>query len=174
MLIRKLFLYVICLALAILATGFVLPYAGVNRAHYLPPSWVYKDADGQASGQITNTYSSPTGDPFHIGDHDYFWDYGFYAKEMDPVKNKAVLVPITGEVRVDKESYDAEEVGHTVVVRYEKTYPWINGLDTPPIGLGCGPGSNILSGWLIWLGVAAIVAFVFLAILEHFLPKQDI
>ena len=61
----------------------------------------------------------------------------------------------------------------------ETAAAWFSGrfgvtLDGPPIGQSCGEGSNILSGWLIWVGVAAVAAFVFLGIMQYFLPKEDL
>jgi len=172
--IKRLFLYVICFIASCVILSLVLPYAGIVKAKFLPPTWVYRKADQQVSGRITKTYSVQTNDPFHVGDRIYFWDYTFYAKEIPPGKTKPQLVQYYGEVRVEKESFDKRQENDTVLVRYEKTYPWINGLDNPPIGLGCGEGANILSGWLIWLGVAAVVGFIFLGLVTYFMPKEDL
>jgi hypothetical protein len=171
---RRLFRYLFCLVLAIVVLGFALPFFGIDQAHFLPPTWVYKKAQGQVAGIIYNKYSVQTNDPFRIGQRLYFWQYYFYADAIQPGKTKPVQTEFYGEVRVPQEVYDTIKQNQGVTVRYEKTYPWINGLDDPPAGLGCGPASNILSGWLLWLGAAAVLGFVFMGILQNFLPKEDI
>lgn len=174
MLLKKLFLYFLCLIVAVLLLSVVLPHVGVDQAHFLPPTWAYRQAQGQASGVVTKTYSVQTNDPFHIGDRIYFWDYSFYAKTIPAGQTKPVLQQYNGEVRVLQASFDKIHEGDGVLVRYATTYPWINGLDTPQIGLGCGEGSNVLSGWLLWVGAAAVLAFVLLGIVNYFLPKEDL
>ena len=174
MLLRRLFRYAICLIISAVLLALILPHVGISQSHFVPPSWAYRKADGQASGAITKTYSVQTDDPFYIGKRLYFWDYAFYAKVIPPGKTKPVMQPFTGEVRVLQDSFDKRQMNDTVLVRYVKDYPWINGLDNPQIGISCGEGSNVLSGWLIWVGVAAVLAFVFLGIMQYFLPKEDI
>jgi len=171
---RRLFRYAVCLIISTVLLIVILPHAGVDQAHFLPPSWSYKKADGTTSGAITKTYSVQTDNPFYIGKRIYFWDYTFYAKTIPPGKTKPVMQQYNGEVRIDKDSFDKRQQNDTVLVRYVQSYPWINGLDSPQIGQGCGEGSNIMSGWLIWVGVSALVAFVFLGIMQYFLPKEDL
>ena len=65
--------------------------------------------------------------------------------------------------------------GQLVHVKYETTYPDISGIDKPDLGLGCGPGSNILSGWLLFVLLDLILAYGIMAlVLERFGRQEDI
>ena len=112
------------------------------------------------NGVITKKEVSPTANPFKTGDHVYLLDYKFKAPaallrgQTQPGQKQLY----NAQIKVDAATWgDMEnplksgiQVGQLVHVKYETTYPDINGIDKPDLGLGCGPGSNLLSGWLLF------------------------
>ena len=67
------------------------------------------------------------------------------------------------------------QAGKIVHVKNETTYPDIKGIDKPALGLSCGPGSNILSGWLLFVLLDLALGYGFMAlILERFGRQEDI
>jgi hypothetical protein len=156
---------------------FIAPYAGIPHSHMVPPSWIYAKAAGQSNGAITKKYYLVTNNPFNVGAHMWFVDYQFQA---DP-PNAPPHTPkqtYTGEVRVEQADYDKAHTEGAVNVKYEETYPWINGLMDQsslgtPLGQSIGEGSNILSGWLIWVAATLLLGYFVMLILEQFGPKED-
>jgi hypothetical protein len=167
---RRVGRFFIGLVIAIVLLGIVLPLIGIPKSHFLPPSWIYKKAEKVTAGRIVKTYSPVTNDPFKVGEHLYFIDYVFQA----PDPKTGVKQAYNGTVRIaDKGLYTSAKVDQRVPIRYEKTYPWINGVDVENAGLGCGEGSNILSGWLIWVLVSFVLAYIFGQILGKYGVQED-
>ena len=163
----------------------LLPVAGIPPSKFLPPSVAYGKATGSAYGKITKKEVQPTGNPFKVGDHVFLVNYQF--KASDPLV-RGELKPgpkqlRTNQVRVDEGVWgdmdhpntSGIQPGQTVIVKYETTYPDISGIAKPDLGRGCGPGANILSGWIIFLvGDFALGYLVMMLVLERFGAKENI
>jgi hypothetical protein len=189
--IKRLGRYLLGLFISVIVLPLVLPHVGVPQTRFLPPPIVYQQATGLVPGDILKAYNVPTNDPFNVGGELYFVDYRFFAPPVDSPPGAKSTQEYTGTVRIaSKESYEkfttpvfgtpaysmngGNPVIQNITVRYEKTYPWVNGLDDPPIGIGCGEGSNILSGWLIWVASVFVLAFIIMVIIDQFASKEDI
>ena len=162
---------------------FLLPIVGIPPSKFLPPNLAYAKADGLVKGVVTKKEVQPTGNPFKVGDHIYLVDYQFLAP--DPLtRGETKPGPKqthTGQIRVDETVWgDADhpdksgiQPGQRVAIRYDKTYPDINGIDS--LGRGCGPGSNILSGWIAFLVLDLALGYLLmLLVLERFGAKENI
>jgi hypothetical protein len=194
--VRRVLLFLMGLLVAGALMMFVLPFLGIPSSHFLPPSRVYAGAQGEAKGAIVSKYYDETGNPFHVGDHLYFLNYKFRA-HTPPVRGTAEPGPVqvySGTLRVDKDTYDTLPVQdadkntafvakqiiqldpYPVRVKYEKSYPEINGIeDTWANGdRSIGAGSNVLSGWIIWLVVAVFLGWLMMMIFERFGQQENI
>ncbi len=182
---NRVFRYLGGLIIASVLLGFVLPLVGISQAKFLPPNLAYAKAAGLTRGTITKKEVQATANPFKVGDHVYLLDYTFYAP---PALVRGEVKPgpkqeYQGQIRVDQALWgDADQPqksgvqpGQIVRVRYEKTYPDINGIDYPEIGRGCGPGSNIFSGWLVFFVLDLALGYLMMMIvLERFGAKENI
>lgn len=173
--------YLLGLIIATVLLVVILPHVGYPESRYVPPQIEYQKADGMTTGWIVNKRDVPSDDPFRIGDRLYFFDYTFNAQPIDHPEAKKT-VTYQGEVRCDRDMYQHFQVGDHLDVKYLQSYPWVNGVEerrelygvvSYGPGIGCGEGSNILSGWLIWPGVALVLAYIIMAIIDQFAPKQD-
>lgn len=163
--------FLVSLIISFVLLVVILPYVGIPQTHFLPPPLVYQKATSWTEGDITGLRYVPSSDPFRIGDRNYFCDYTFWAPKMGEPPGSKHRFEYTGTVRLpDRVSYLMlqDTPPPYLRIRYEATYPWINGVDDPPLGVGCGEGSNILSGWLIWVGAVFVLALIFTAIINHF------
>ncbi len=162
-----------------------LPFLGAAQSKFLPPPMVYAKATGSAWGVITKKEVSPTANPFKTGDHIYLLDYKFKAPLPAPrgqsqpgpkqVYNTQIKVDNATWGDMDSPRKSGMQPGQMVHVKYETTYPDINGIDKPDLGLSCGPGSNILSGWLLFVLLDLILAYGIMAlVLERFGRNEDI
>jgi hypothetical protein len=172
------------LILASILLFLILPFAGIPQSKFLPPPLVYSKATGSAYGVITKKEVGPVTNPFKVGDHVYLLDYKFKAP-APPLRGQLQYGPKqlhTAQIRVDASDWgDLEspqksgiQPGQTIMVKYEKTYPDINGIDKPDLDRGCGPGSNILSGWLLFVLLDLAIAYGFMTLLERFGQKENI
>jgi hypothetical protein len=189
---KKAMRFAIGLIVSIVLLAIALPYFGVSKAKFLPPTLVYQKAQGGITGQIVNKYSVQTNDPFKIGERMYFVQYIFTAPKVDqqPVqiplingkqvvnkkKKKPGDMDYLGEIRVNQNTYEYFKIGDGIQVRFEKTYPWVNGVDPAQggQGVGVGEGSNVLSGWLIWAGLAVVMGGILATVIGHYSEKEDI
>ena len=175
--------YLAGLFLASVLLFIILPFVGIPPSKFLPPNLAYAKADGLAPGRVTKKEVQPTGNPFKVGDHIYLVDYQFSAP--DPLtrgETKPGPKQVhSGQIRVDETIWgDADHPNHSgiqpgqlVRIRYDKTYPDINGIDG--IGRGCGPGSNILSGWILFLVLDLVLGYLLMMlVLERFGAKENI
>ena len=176
---NRVFRYLGGLIIATLILGFGLPLAGIAPSKFLPPPMVYNTAQGKAHGVIISKDVSPTANPFKVGDHIYLVKYAFRAPpplgrgETKPGKTERYY----GEVRVpDETTYNALMPDDPIsAIKYETTNPDINGIDAPNGGRSIGAGSNILSGWLIFLALDLALAFgIMMVVLERFGAKENI
>ena len=171
------------IATVLLVVG--LPLAGIPSSKFLPPSVPYASAAGSAIGVITKKEVQATANPFKVGDHVYLLDYKFKAPDP-PLRGQTQPGPKQvhfGQIRVDETVWgDADhpgtsgiQPGQLVRIKYEATYPDISGLSQPDLGRGCGPGSNILSGWLWFVVLDLVLGYLLMIlVLERFGAKEDI
>ena len=100
----------------------------------------------------------------------------------------------TGTLRVTKDTYetlpilDADKnttfhakdiiqlAPYPVRVRYEKTYPEINGIEDAWANgdRSIAGGSNFWSGWMIWVFVALFLGWLLMMIFERFGRQENI
>ncbi len=182
------------LVIATVLLAIILPLAGIPSSKFLPPGVAYGKATGVAVGVITQKEVEPTGNPFKVGDHVYLLDYKFKAPDPPPrgqtqpgpkeVHQAQIRVDETVWGDMDQPKKSGVQPGQLVRVRYEQTYPDINGIiksigyspvDMTDLGRGCGPGSNILSGWLLFLlGDLVLAYLLMMVVLERFGKQENI
>ena len=164
---------------------FILPLLGIAQSKFLPPPLIYAKATGSAYGVITKKEVSPTANPFKVGDHVFLLDYKFKAptpaprgqSQPGPKQVYSTQIKVDGATWGDMDHPQKSGIlpGQIVHVKYETTYPEIDGIDKPDLGLGCGPGSNILSGWLLFVLLDLALAYGIMAVvLERFGRQEDI
>ena len=182
---NRVFRYLGGLALATVLLFVILPVVGLPPSKFLPPSFAYAKATGSAWGIVTQKEVQPTSNPFKVGDHVFLLDYKF--KAPDPAARGQTQPGAsqihTAQIRVDESVWgdfdhphkSGVQPGQLVHVKYETTYPDINGIDKPDLGRGCGPGSNILSGWLLFLLLDLALGYLLMIIvMERFGTKENI
>ena len=174
------------LVIASILLAVILPLAGIPSSKFLPPNVAYGKATGSAYGVITQKEVQPTGNPFKVGDHVFLLDYKFKAPDP-PARGETKPGPKalhTNQIRVDQAvwgdmdqpSKSGVQPGQLLRVKYETTYPDINGIVSPEdLGRGCGPGSNILSGWLLFLLLDLVLAYlIMMLVLERFGTTENL
>jgi hypothetical protein len=182
--------------IALILLAMILPHVGVPQERFMPPSRVYSLAQGKANGNIVNKYTKETTDPFHPGDRVNYVDYEFkvvppappvigFGAESDaktkankksdnPTKAKD-YISLESTVVVGNKLYDNAEKGKSVPVRYEKTFPEINGIDDEEGGQACvGPNLWYSWHWLRWVGLSLVLGYVIMLLIDRFAVKQDI
>ncbi len=156
---------------------FILPLFGIVQAKFLPPGIAYNNAVGKAHGVVISKQVTPTGNPFKAGDHVYLVTYAFRAPpplERGQVKPGPSL-RYYGVARTEEQTYEAVKADDPIAkIKYETTYPDINGIDDGTTGRSVGAGSNILSGWIWFLLLDLVLAYAFMVALEHFTVKENI
>jgi hypothetical protein len=173
---RRIVAYLVCLLVVAMLFQIALPAVGIPRAQLLPPPRVYADAKGRTTGRITAKPTSPSANPFHVGTIWYFIEYAFQAPApaMLGVRRPGARQTYRGSVRVDKGTYDAVKEGGPVPVRYETTYPVINGIDAPNGGRSTGAGSSLFSWWILWALLTLFVAYLLFTLVSPFLKPENI
>ena len=155
----------------------ILPLCGIVPAKFLPPPIIYNNATGKAHGVVISKEVSPTGNPFKVGDHVFLVTYAFRAPpplERGQTKS-GPTVRYYGVARTDEPTYNAVQADDPIPkIKYEMTYPDINGIDDDSGGRSVGAGSNILSGWLLFLLLDLAIAYGFMVALEQFTTKENI
>jgi len=154
----------------------MLPLIGIPRAELLPPPLVYNNASGEGKGIILKKIKDYTGNPFHTGDRIYLVQYAFRTNAPqirgsanEPGKSARYY----GLLNIESQQYDALKVGDIVSVKFEKTYPDINGLTQPDLGRSGGPGSTIWSGWWAWFAIAIVLGYVIAPLLERVMLRES-
>ncbi len=174
--------YLVGLIIASVVLGVGLPLIGIPSSKFLPPPVIYSHALGKTYGRVTGKDVSPTANPFNVGDHTWIVSYQFPA-HTPPPRGQTTPGPIQvyrGQARVDEQTYEAVKAGDLIPhIKYETTYPDINGIDDPSAiafnnGRSVGPGSNILSGWLLFVLLDLLLAYLFMSLFERFGTKEDI
>ncbi len=194
--VARLFRYLAGVVIAVILLALVLPLVGVPRSHYLPPGWVYAKAEGVTRGYITGKEYDVTNNPFDVGGKMWFINYQFRAKSPGPHGEPGLGSPQVyyGRVRVDHDAYHQVAVGEdtnaadsavaqtvipaapdqTVRVRYETSYPEINGIDATWGSRNIGAGSNNLSGWILWSVAALVLGYFVMLLIERFSNTENI
>ena len=192
----RVFRYIVGVIVAAILLAIVLPFVGVPKSHYLPPAWIYPKAQGVTRGYITGKYYDVTNNPFNVGGRQWHVNYQFRAKAPGPNGEPGLGKPQVyyGTILVDKSTYDQVALGEDkntadkaipgtlipaaagqiVRVRYETTYPDINGIDESWGSRSIGPGSNNLSGWIIWSLVTLFLGYLLMTLFERFGSKENI
>jgi hypothetical protein len=160
------------LVIALVILPIILPLVGVPRSHFLPPPWVYAQAKGTTQGRIINYRYSMSNDPFQVGLKLFFMKYEFRAKPA--VGNTTKMQMFYGEAQVPQEVYHNVNIGDVCPIRYELTFPELNGIDTTTVGRGCNGPNNIFGPWLVWPVVAIFLAIIFMLIMDRVGAKEDI
>jgi hypothetical protein len=196
--------YIIGVIIAAIVLSLLLPVFGIPRSHFLPPAMIYNKADGIARGYLVDKYYDITGNPFDVGGKQWFIDYQFKAKSPGPkgVPDGGPVMTYNGTMRLkddDKDIYDqlpgpldknamSKYVNQQKIplynvpirVRYEKTYPYINGItgingaDAPWGTRNIGEGSNNNSGWIIYIFITLAVGYGFMMLIERFSNTENI
>ena len=146
--VRRVLLFILGTLVAGALLMFLLPLAGIPASHFLPPNRVYLTAKGETRGSVVGKYYDETGNPFHVGDHQYFVNYKFRA-HAPPPRGSTVPGPgqdYGGTTRVDKGTYDEfpireadkntvfaakQEIAlapYPVKIKFETSYPEISGI----------------------------------------------
>lgn len=196
--VRRVLRFFMGVIVAAVILAIVLPFFGVPSSHYLPPAMVYAKATGETRGWVVGKYYAETGNPFHVGMDEYFLNYVFKAPAPGPRGAPPGPMQVyKGTVRVDQNWYDQyksansqneQQVpgnqviplpGYSTRVRYETTYPDINGVDatwalTYQNGRSIGAGSNVMSGWLIWAVAAVILGYIAAIVIAGIMKSEDL
>jgi hypothetical protein len=182
---NRVFRYLGGLVLATILLAIILPLVGIPASKFLPPNLAYSRATGEAYGLVTKKEIQPTGNPFKVGDHVYLVDYEFKAP-APPVRGQTQPGPKMlhqAQIRVDQAVWgdmdhpkkSGIQPGQLLDVNYVPNYPDINGIYKPDLGRGCGPGSNILSGWLLFVLLDLVLGYLLMIlVLERFGTTENI
>ena len=175
--------YLAGLLIASILLGIGLPLAGIERSKFLPPNIIYANAAGKAHGVVISKEVAPTANPFSVGDHVWLVMYAFRAP---PPLARGQTKPgptqrYYGTARVDEQTFNSAATDVPIPqIKYEITDPDINGIDAPYAqifsgGRSVGAGSNILSGWLLFVLLDLVLAYgIMTFILERFGTKENI
>jgi hypothetical protein len=171
---------VVLFAFCVFATGMLLsaslPALGIPRSHWLPPPAVYALAAGQTAGTLTGKYAEPSSNPFRVGEQIYFVRFRFPARAPMTLGEKAAgrVRVYEGLVRVEAGDYKAAQIGERVPVRYEPTYPYVNGIPSlPGGGRGVGEGSAVLGGWLVWPAATLLGGYLLMSLLQGIAARRS-
>jgi hypothetical protein len=157
------------LIIALVLVPLVLPLTGVPRSHFLPPQWVYQQAKGQAQGVVLGWRYTESNDPFEVGTKYFFIKYVFLA--MPPTPGATKMQHYYGEVQVTKQMYHDVTMGEQAPVKYELTYPEINGINYDGAGMAYNAANNT---WYEWLALVVALAVIFMLVMERVGAKEDI
>jgi hypothetical protein len=198
--VQRIIRYIIGVVIAVILLFFMLPVIRIPQSHFLPPSLVWSKADSYTHGYLVSKYYDLTNNAFNVGAKEYHINYQFSAKAPMTlgVANPGQSQVYTGTVNVDEQTFDDESLKVTgvnpptdgygngelqpvprdwfVKIKYDPTYPYINGVVKPDAlaGRSIGEGSNNLSGWIIYVVLALALGYLFMMIIEHFTSKEDI
>ena len=163
------------LVLAAIVMAILLPIIGIPRSQMLPPAMVYSGARGKASGVITKKYTHGTRNPFKVGERTYFLEYRFSAPAPKSlgVANPGQARVYTGSAPVAHSLYNQVKEGQRAPVRYETTYPAINGIAAAGAGRSVGAGSATMSGWLIYFFAWLVLGYVLSTVVANLMPRDD-
>jgi hypothetical protein len=172
--------FLIGFVIAVCLMSFIVPLAGIPRAQMFPPPFVYSNAKGKATGYITKVYDVASADPFgvSVGKRDYLVDYQFRAPAwvgLNAPKGEGKNTLYKGRVGIRQDDYEKakQRVNTQVPVKFDPTYPPINGIDLPGFGRSHINGASISSGWIIWFMVALLIGFMIAPLLQRIFLRED-
>lgn len=175
---RRIIALIVCVLLVAIALQAVLPSVGIPKSRLLPPPQAFAAAKGKARGIVTRTDTEGTANPFKVGEGEryYYVDYTFQARvpqalgQSSPGKVKRY----EGHVRVDEEVMKSVKPGQFVPVRYETTFPEMNGIDGPRGGRTGGPTSAVVSTWLLYPILSLLLGYLLFVTVSPFLKQENI
>jgi hypothetical protein len=173
---KSLIRYAIAVAIAALLVIGLLPVVGIPTSQILPPPAVYGGAKEKTKGVVTGKKEQATPNPFRVGDMVYWVDYKFTATAPPLLfdKNAGKKREYQGKVAVKKAFWDlVVPNGSTVPVRYEKSYPVINGIDSPMGGRSVAQGSGWVSGWILYMLLIGLLGYVIAPLLERIMLRES-
>lgn len=178
MTLKSILRFIIGFIIAVLILSVAVPYVGIPKAQLYPPPYVYKNATGKATGYVTKVYKVPSADPMGTaeGVQDYLVDYQFRAPAwvgLGAPKGQGKNTLYKATVGVKQEISSQTKVGAAVPIKYEKTYPPINGINLPGYGRSFTDGSGIYSGWILWFLGALVLGFLIAPLLQRIFLRED-
>jgi hypothetical protein len=168
--------YLIAFVIVVFAMTLILPLVGIPRGMMLPPPFVYNNATGRTKGVVVKKHKEASSNAFRVSQYNPFVDIEFRAPykpilfgepKSDPNKLYAVKVPVTDA------NYAKYQVGMPVPVKYDKDYPLISGIDMKEGGQSLIGPANLLSGWLIFFGIAIVLGHVLSPWLERLMLRES-
>lgn len=175
---RRIIALIVCVVLVAIALQAVLPAVGIPKSRLLPPPQAFAQAKGKARGIVTGTSTEGTANPFKVGEGEryHYIDYVFQARVPQALgqSSPGKLKRYQGHVRVDKEMKNAVKPGQAVPVRYETTFPEMNGIDGPRGGRTGGPTSAVFSTWLLYPLLSLFFGYLLFVSVSPFLKQEDI
>ena len=174
--VKRIILFIVCVIVAGMLLGVALPLVGIPQSHFLPPAQVYAGAKGRTTGVITGKYREQSGNPLRSGHFWYFLTFTFSARAPQALgePKPGVVRQYKGSVVVDKSIHDSVQIGQRVPVKYETTYPYINGIDDPRAGRSSSEGSALLSGWLLWVLATLVLGYALMTFASGFLKPENL
>lgn len=153
----------------------LLPQIGIPRAQILPPPTIYGQAKGKTFGYVTLKKREETSNPFKSGEKIYRIDYRFRATVPPNLgaKNVGKQEVYTGKAYIAKGLWDQLEVGSQVPVRFEKTYPVINGVDGRGGERSTAQGSGLMSGWIFYAIGIVVLGYCIAPLLERVMLREN-
>ncbi len=175
---RRIIALIVCVLLVAIALQAVLPSVGIPKSRLLPPPQAFAAAKGKTRGIVTGTDTEGTSNPFRVGEGEryYYIDYTFQARVPQTLGQSSPGKPkrYEGHVRVDKEAMKSVKPGQPVPVRYEITFPEMNGIDGPRGGRTGGPTSAVFSTWLFYPLVSIFLGYLLFVAVSPYLRQENI
>lgn len=168
--------YLIAFVIVVLAMALILPLVGIPRGMMFPPPFVYNNATGRTTGVVAKKHKEASSNPFRVSQYNAYVDIEFRAPYKpvlfgDPKSDDKKL--FTGKVPVTDENYARYKVGMPVPIKYDKDYPQINGIAMKEGGQALMGPANLLSGWLIFFGIAIVLGHVLSPWLERLMLRES-
>jgi len=163
-----------CAIAACLIIG-ILPSVGLPRAQILPPPMIYGQATGKTYGYVTKKKVEDSPNPFESGVKVFRVDYRFRATVPPNLGAKKVgkQEVYTGRAYVERGLYDGLQVGAQVPVKFEKTYPVINGINVKGGERSTEQGSGLLSGWILYAIAIVVLGYCIAPLLERVMLREN-
>jgi len=175
---RRIIALIVCVLLVAIVLQAILPAVGIPKSRLLPPPQAFAAAKGKTRGIVTGTDTEGTSNPFKVGEGEryYYIDYTFQARvpPMLGQSSPGKIKRYEGHVRVDKEAMKSVKPGQPMPVRYETTFPEMNGIDGARGGRTGGPTSAVFSTWLFYPLVSIFLGYLLFVTVSPFLKQENI
>lgn len=173
--VKSILRFVIGFAIALGILSFAVPFANIPRSQLFAPILVYPSIKGRTTGMVTKRRDLPTSAWFRMGDRDYFIEYAFLAKSPlilgGPPPGK--MTQYTGSVGVSAADFEKVKAGQKIPVRFDPTYPDINGVDAPWGGRSGIGASRMISGWIFWFFGTIALGYVIAPLVERIALRES-